>query len=309
MQRRRAALFGATSRIGPAIVSAFSEDTSADAWHLYLIIRPSSKAPKLPENSRNISVHTLPADESSTQELADVFEKLDCSVVISSLNAGLADLHKSIAEACVAAGVSRFIPADYGSIRSDDPWALDLMVNFRNKAFVRWRCQRLADQHPSFSWTSLATGHFFDYGLHTELLGYDLKKGTAQIFDGGDLPFSASTTAQIGRAVVKVLSHEKETANKMLLIQSFCVTQNEVAAEIERATGKPLQRIQVDGNTYLLENAAKAEKGDAAALEEAVAVCGILRSNWQGRPEYGNTLLELDEEDMREVVRKEIGST
>ena len=308
MQRRRAALFGATSRIGPGILSAFLEDASTDAWHLVLVLRPSSKAPDLPKNHKAISIHTLSTDDPTIEDLAAAYEEINVSVVISALNAGLIDLNRNMAEACVRAGVGRFIPADYGSVRSDDPWALDLMANFRNKAIVRWRCQRLADDNPGFTWTSIATGHFFDYGLHTELLGFNVKEGTAKVFDGGDVPFSACTTEQVGRAVVKVLAHEAETANKMILVQSFRVTQNEVLEVVEQVTGKKMKRTEVDARKYLVEEAAKADKGDAEALEEAVTVCGILRSDWKGKKEYANALLGLEEEDMREVVKKELGS-
>ena len=308
MKQRRAALFGATSRIGPGIVSAFLDDSSVDASHLVLILRPSSKRPDVPpESGKHISIHTLASDDPSVQELSDAFREIDCSVVISALNAALVDLHKRLADACVAADVSRFIPADYGSVRSDDPWALDLIATYRNKAIVRWHCQRLADDHPSFSWTSIATGHFFDYGLHTDLLGFNVKRREARLFDGGDIRWSASTTRQVGRAVVKTLANEASTANQMLLVQSFCVTQNEVIAAVEEITGKKLKRTRVDGHQYLLDEAAKGEEGDADAVEEAVAVCGILRSNWEGKAEFANEKLALEEEDLLEVVKRELG--
>ena len=305
MRSRRAALFGSTSRVGPGIVNAFAKSSTCD---LTIILRPGSKRPKLPAGSEGrIKLYTLSNDDPTTSDLIKTFEELDCTVVISALNAALVDLHKSIADACVQAGVSRFIPADYGSVRSDDVFALDLMQNFRNKAFVRWHCQRLAEDNPSFTWTSMATGHFFDYGLKTELLGFDVEKGTMLQFDDGEKPWSASTVDQIGRAVVKVLEHEDKTANKMILVQSFVVTQKQVQKAIESVTGKSLKVEKLNGKKYMLDESAKGAAGDAEAIEAAVCVMGILRSYWEGDEAFANELLGLEEEDLDEVVKSVLG--
>lgn len=60
------------------------------------------------------------------------------------------------------------------------------------------------------------------------------------ILDGGNRPFSTSNLSQIGNAVVAVLSKPDETANQFIYIDSFTATQNEILAELEKATGEPL---------------------------------------------------------------------
>ena len=224
---------------------------------------------------------------------------------MSALNPAELDTQRRLADACVAAGVGRYIPADYGSVRSDDPVVLDLLPNFRNKQLVREHCQRLAEENPgTFTWTSVITGHFFDYGLRTELLGFDLDNGTVLLFDGGKDKWSTSTVAQIGRAVAAVLEREDEsTANRILLVQSFCVTQLEVLHAIESVKGvTKLKRMEIGSREYVKEKSQEADKGNTEAVEELVGVLGIKRANWDGEEEYANELLGLKEESLRDIV-------
>ncbi|KAK4688413.1 hypothetical protein P7C73_g1689, partial [Tremellales sp. Uapishka_1] len=300
MHSVQVALFGVNSRIGPFILSALLESTYQ--FDLIIVLRPSSQRPHIPSNvHRKIRIVEL-SDDPSTQQLVEVLHNID--VLVSALSAGLVDLHRRLADACILAGVCRYIPADYGSVRSDDPYALDLLENFRNKQIVRWHLQRLAEEsRGEFTWTSLATGHFFDLGLETELLGINVGAGTGKMFDGGRDRWSTSTRAQIGKAVAGVIGHLEQTANKLLLIQSFCVTQLEVADAIRR-TGHSLALQKVDSKAFLDEQMRKANRGDPDGVESAVAVLGIKRSNWLGDVAFANDLLELKEETLDEVVQR-----
>jgi hypothetical protein len=306
MQIRTVALIGANSRVGPQILGALL--ASELPIRLVLLLRPSSTPPSIPPSKSPKDVRTviLP-NEPTNSDIEHALTGVD--VLVSALDAALVDLHLRLADACVAAGVRRFIPADYGSVRSDDPYTLDLLQNFRNKQVVRWHCQRLAEDHPAFSWTSLGTGHFFDLGLETELLGLDIAGGTAMLFDGGKDKWSASTRGQIGRAVVGVVAHEDKTANQMLLVQSFCITQQELVEVVQSVTGARLAAEFVDSKAFLWKQLAKVEKGQREGLAAAVAVLGIKRSNWTGEATFANELLGLKEEDLETVVRQTLSDT
>lgn len=300
MHSYRIGLIGANSRIGPAILKALIDHPATTS--IVVFVRPSSQP--VPLHPRILLV-TIPSDPPTLTDLTDAFSQHDIEALVCALNPSERELQMRLADACVAAGVSRFIPADYGSMRSDDPYVLRLLPNFRNKQLVREHCQSLADSHRSFSWTSLVSGHFFDYGLRTELLGIDAEKNTALLFDGGKDRWSTSTVAQIGRAVAAILlEKEEETTNKMLLIQSFCVTQLEVIHAVERAIGQTVHGQYVDSEPYIAEKAKGADKGDAEAVEELVAVLGIKRSNWTGNALFANRMLGLKEESLEDVVRR-----
>ena len=301
MQKPRIALIGANSRIGPAILTALL-DASAQ-YQITVLVRPISRP--IPSHPRIHRV-VVPSDPPSTADLVDALD--DHDVLVCALNPTDAETQFRLADACVTAGVSRFIPADYGSMRSDDPVVLDILPNFRNKQRVREHCIKLAAKHSEFTWTSLATGHFFDYGLKTELLGIDVEKGTAMLFDGGKGEWSASTTWQIGKAVVGIIEKEEETANQMLLVESFKVSQVEVLEAIQKLPGRrPFETTNIDTKAYIAEKRKMADKGDAEAVEELVAVLGILRSNWKGEKLFANDLLGLKEEDLQSVVKQVLG--
>lgn len=298
MHVHRIALIGANSRIGPAILTALLDSPSKP--HIAILLRPSSKP--VPSHPR-IKTITIPSDPPTTSDLIDVLTGIDS--LVCALNPSELETQRRLADACVVAEVGRYIPADYGSVRSDDPVVLDFLPNFRNKQLVREHCQRLAEENPEFTWTSLITGHFFDYGLRTELLGFDLEKGKAMIFDGGGDRWSTSTVGQIGRAVAAVLEKDDEsTANRILLVQSFCVTQLEVLEAIESVRGSKskLTRKEVRSKEYIEEKGREVEKGDLESVEELVAVLGIKRANWKGKEEFANELLGLEEENLEDVV-------
>jgi hypothetical protein len=67
-------------------------------------------------------------------------------------------------------------------------------------------------------------------------MGYDISTHKATIWDEGTFPFSVSTREQITQAVVKILQHPEETANKPIYISSFNTSMNEILASLENAT-------------------------------------------------------------------------
>lgn len=53
----------------------------------------------------------------------------------------------------------------------------------------------------------------------------NLKGGESPLYDGGDHPFSTSTLATIGQAVVEILRHLEETKNRAVFVQDLVITQ------------------------------------------------------------------------------------
>jgi hypothetical protein len=149
-------------------------------------------------------------------------------------------------------------------------------------------------------------GHFFDFGLETRLLSFEVKGRKAKIFDDGEIRWSATTLATIGTAVVRVLQKEEETRNRMLYIQSFCVTQNEVLWSLMKVTGKDWQIGQVNSDDFIKEMKKKTDRNpkNAEAREALVSVVGILESNWEGKKDFANSSLGLENEDLDQVVKE-----
>ena len=295
MTLKNIALVGANGKLGPSILSAL---LAANHFTITVLTRQNSKSTYPP----TVSIAHVSPDPSIT-ELTSVLKGQDALIIVFAGSND--DLQIRYADAAAAAGVCRFIPADFGSCDSSSPWALELIPLYRAKKRVREHLQGLAAQG-KLEWTSLVCGHFFDWGLTTGFLKFDLVGRKALVFDGGEVRFSATTTKTIAEATVRVLEREEVSRNRMLFIQSFCVSQNEVLRALERVGGGEKWAVeQVTSEEYIKVRQAKLKENpeDHDEWENVVTVVGIVDANWESREDFANELLGLKNEDLDEVVR------
>jgi nucleoside-diphosphate-sugar epimerase len=295
MTIRKVALIGANGKLGPAILRAL---LSTNTYAVTVLSRSSSSS----TYPNSVHVTHVP-DDPSVEELVHALQGQD-AIVVTFAGSNI-DLQIRLADAAAQANVKRFIPADFGSCDSTSPRALELIPLYRAKLEVQQHLRQLASS-TSLSWTSLVCGHFFDYGLKSGLLQFDVNARKAQIFDGGDIKWSATTIDTIATAVVRVLQKEDETRNRMLYIQSFCITQNEVLRSLEQVTGQHWQVEHVDSEEYIKEIKTETDRnpGDAEATENLVSVVGIVDANWEDKDDFANSLLGLKDENLDQVVKK-----
>ncbi|KAJ9621703.1 hypothetical protein H2203_007192 [Taxawa tesnikishii (nom. ined.)] len=239
MPLTKVTLVGANGKLGPHILSHL---LSAGNFSVTVLSRQSSSS----TYPSSVS-HKHVSDEFPEEELAQALKGQDA--VIVATGGSLADLQIRIADAAAKAGVTRFIPADFGSCDSSSERALRLVPLYVAKKRVRDHLIERAAEG-GLSWTSLVCGHFFDYGLGGELLAFDVRGREARIFDGGDVRWSTTTLDTIALATVRILQKEAETKNRMLYIQSFCITQNELLRECERVTGEVARGTGQVGGVY-----------------------------------------------------------
>ncbi|TVY89116.1 Isoflavone reductase-like protein, partial [Lachnellula willkommii] len=216
-------VIGASGSIGTAIFNAL---VASAKFTVSVLTRPESTASYAP----NTKVFTSDYSEAS---LAAAFKGQDA--VVSALGAAGMGEQLKIIDAAAAAGVQRYLPSEYGS-NTQNAKATGLVPAFGFKVGVIERLRGL--EAKGLSWTAIETGPAFDWGLQIGLVGFNINTHEALIMDGGDRPFSATNLSQIGNAVVAVLSKPDETANQFLYIDSFTATQNQILAELERATGR-----------------------------------------------------------------------
>ncbi|KAK7743387.1 hypothetical protein SLS62_010580 [Diatrype stigma] len=311
MAIKKVALIGATGNLGSVILEAL---VSSGSFEVTVVQRESSQS-KPSVAGTAVPVKTVDNDL-SLGSLQAAFAGQDAVVVSFPLRDPAA--HLRIADAAAAAGVSRVIPADYGSCDSGSARAQELVPLFKHKTAVRERLQALSaaaegsgSSSSSFSWTSLVTGHFFDWGLRKDFLHFQLAARTADLLDGGAARSSTATLARIAEAVVRVLQRadDPRTRNRVLFVQSFCVSQLDVLRALERATGAEWRVAnRYDSGEFIREHKAKADAGDKEAIEELVFAQGAIDGNWEGREGFAMELLGLDNEDLDEVVRRVVAS-
>lgn len=110
-------------------------------------------------------------------------------------------------------------------------------------------------------------GPILDWGLMVGFL-IDAKGKKAELYDGGDRRFSATTGASIGKAVVQSLVHADKTKNRAVYVHDAVVTQNQLIALAKKLgqTGSWETKVV---ETEKLEQSAYVELGKLSKGEEA----------------------------------------
>ncbi|KAK3723537.1 hypothetical protein LTR37_001789 [Vermiconidia calcicola] len=293
MSVKKVALLGADGKIGPAVLDTLV----AKGFQVTVLKRASSKSDD--SYPKGVEVRRI-QDDFPVDVVADTLSGHDAMIV--TIKGSQTEIQYRLAQACVKAGVNRFIPADFGSCDSSSPKAQKLVPLFKRKTELRDQLMDLARDSKSFSWTSLVCGHFFDWSL--EFLHIYLKERRADILDDGETKWSASTLSRISEA-----TNLDATSNKMIYIQSFCISQNQVIKAYEKATGLSWEVIKYDSKNYEKEEKRKADDGDLEAVENLVWLLGALDANWESKENFAMKTLGLDNEDMsaavEDVVKRE----
>lgn len=297
MSIKNVGLVGGTGTIGEPILEALKSST----FNLSIINRAGSKS-----TYPGVNVITVP-DDLNVPDVTQALKTHKIDALILAIKPGQVAQNKRLIEAAFNSGVKRVIPAEFGSVDSADAKTREVYPLAASKKEARDYLISLQDQERSdgqgkLSWTGLVPAHFFDWGLGNSLLCFDVEARKAYIQDGGDIKFSASNLPFITSAVVKVLEKPEETANQLLYIRSFRVTQNEVLAVLEKVTGEKFEIVHQKSEERLKELRPKMLEGDFHATEETVGIWGLVASDWEGR--VANELLGLQEEDLEETVRK-----
>jgi hypothetical protein len=173
---------------------------------------------------------------------------------------------------------------------------------FANKTELRSYLTDLTKKNEGFTWSSIVCGHFFDWD--TAFLHLWPKEKRADIVKDGTLKASYSTLARVGEATSRILQRPAETANRVLFIQSFCVTQPEIVKAFEKASGSKYEVAWLDADSYEREQKAKRDEGDKDALENLVWLLGAIEGNWEERDEFAMGLLGLGNEDLDDAAKK-----
>jgi hypothetical protein len=294
MSIKNVTLLGANGTVGPMVLHALVKD----GFNVTVLKRASSNSPtNYPAGVKVASVN----DSFAVEDLVPVFTGQDAVVV--TIKGTQVDIQKRLADAAVKAGVKRFIPADFGSCDSSSPHAQDCVPLFANKTELRGYLTSLAEKNKDFTWSSIVCGHFFDW--QTAFLHLWPQEKRLDIVKPGDhLKASYSTLGRVGEATSRVLQHPSETANRVLFVQSFCVTQVEISKAFEKASGAKYDVQWFEAEAYEREQKAKRDEGDKDAIENLVWMLGAIEGNWEEREEVAMGVLGLENEDLEEAAKK-----
>ncbi|TVY15994.1 Isoflavone reductase TP7-like protein [Lachnellula arida] len=283
-------VIGAGGSIGTSIFSALVASTK---FTVSVLTRPESTA------SYGPNIKVFKSDYSETS-LAAAFKGQDA--VVSALGAAGMGEQLKIIDAAAKAGVQRYLPSEYGCDTQNEK-ATSLVPAFGFKVDVIEYLRKVEAR--GLSWTAIETGPAFDWGLQMGLVGFNINTHEALIMDGGNRPFSATNLSQIGNAVVAVLSKPAETANQFLYVDSFTATQNQILAELEKATGRKWAVTESSTEAAAREGKELFGRGDFEGLLlllKAVMLGEGFGSDFTEDERLANEMLGLPEQGLIETV-------
>ncbi|KAF0634682.1 hypothetical protein FPSE5266_11206 [Fusarium pseudograminearum] len=216
-------------------------------------------------------------------------------------------------DAAEAAGVKRFIVADFGwgpnftSFPEFDAVRAQRAVGFEH-------ARNHAAANPNFTWTSIAIGNPIDWALKRfPIMGFDIKNQSAIIYDQGKEYFTGTTLQGIGKSVVGVLQNPAETANRTVKVVSIKTCQNELLEAFQNKTGSQWE-MQRRTTRELIEGARdKKENGVggwildlavAQLYDDGKARC-LVAPSWE---ESDSGLLGVNEETAESLVNSAVAS-
>ncbi|KAF2450843.1 NAD(P)-binding protein [Karstenula rhodostoma CBS 690.94] len=292
------ALVGATGSLGPAILAALLA-----ASHTVTVLTRigSTAAAKLPPHP-NMDIKEV--DLGDARSIAPAFSGV--SVVISSVAASAIASQNPLIDAAVAAGVQRFIPAEYGLDSANAKAAL-LPIIKEKVDTQTYLNAKVRETGGTFSWTAIANGWFLDWVLQSTDILLDVKERRATLYNGGDVPFSAALLRDIAQAVVGIVAKPEETKNRVVYVHSAVVTQKQLLRYAEERDGRKWS-TSVQGTKELLEEikgAVEKEDFDTAYRVAPILGCSDLGYGCDFSDHVDNELLgikEMSEAELRELV-------
>ncbi|EQB47932.1 hypothetical protein CGLO_12871 [Colletotrichum gloeosporioides Cg-14] len=267
MSYARIALAGATGNLGGPILKVLLDA----GFRVTALTRNGGNLSRLPIHS---GLDIMEVDINSAESLLPALAGID--VVISCLATLAIGGQKPLIDAAVSAGVKVFIPAEFG-MDSTNSLCAQLPV-CAPKVAVQDYLLKMSRENPAFTFTAVANGLFLDWGLQNGLI-VDLKDHKAILYNGGDVPFSATTLADVAVAVLGVIRNRSQTANRVVFIHSALVTQNQLIGYAKDVDGIDWSTSVKDTEELRRECLAEFAKGSDADVDAAMlgfCFCGSL---------------------------------
>ncbi|KAK7549467.1 hypothetical protein IWX49DRAFT_500715 [Phyllosticta citricarpa] len=284
-------LVGASGNLGPVVLKEFLDSP----LNVTVLTRTGSKA-TFPPNVKTVQ------SEYTHDALASVFKSASADAIVSMV--GDPAVQTPLIDAAITAGVKRFVPSEFGC-NTSDPNVTATVPILAPKCHT---AEYLRTKQDSISWTSLITGLFFDWGLHVGFLGFDIGAATMRRWDGGETRWSTTNLKTVGRALVNLLTKPEAydaTANRYVFVESHRVTQNELKAALEKATGKTFSVVEeVDGEQRIKTVNEALAKGDFSTVMDLILAVMIGKKTAYGLWESNsNQLLGVQDKNLDEDVK------
>ena len=142
-------------------------------------------------------------------------------------------------------------------------------------------------------------------------MGFDLQNHQATLINDGRGKWSTTTLATVALAVKNAMLASEATANKVVYVASFTVSQKDVLAALERVTRDAWKVEYVDGEQRKKAGMEKVSKGDFSGAPLLLNYLNCVEGhggNFATYKETSNELLDLPKENLDEVVKSIVGT-
>jgi hypothetical protein len=234
-------------------------------------------------SSENVNVYTT--DYSSASLDLALAGK---DAVLSILGLSAIDQQYALIEAAVKAGVKRFLPSEFGLDNASEQ-VLAVVPFFRARTDLINTLKAKQAEGSPIEWTALIAGLFLDWGLRVGFLGLNVEQRTAEVWDKGDVPFTATTLTIVARTVVKLLTDPamyEASKNAYIYTSSVTTTQKELVAATEKATNAKFKVTRINAQKLIAESQTKLAGGDRAAALPLVAAVGFASFDGKGLTDF-----------------------
>jgi hypothetical protein len=214
----------------------------------------------------------------SPTSLALAFAGQDAVLSLFGLSA-TSDQQYSLVEAAVKAGVKHFLPSEFG-LDNASAQVLAAVPPFRVRTELIDTLKAKQAVSSPIEWTAVVTGMFLDWGFRVGFLGLDVEQRTAELWDDGDVPFTATNLAVVARTVVKLLTDAaayEASWNAYIYTGSVTTTQKELLAATEKATNAKFEVTRIESQKLIAESTTKLAGGDRAAMIPLVKAVAFAR--------------------------------
>ncbi|KAH7265544.1 uncharacterized protein BKA55DRAFT_686010 [Fusarium redolens] len=235
---------GGTGRLGPSTIKHLLKN----GFKVSVLTRNPSSA-KLPPK-----VDVIGADYTSVETLTPSLVGRGFDAIVIMLNRLAYDASVVTMQAAVNAGIYRAIPSFFG-VSLENP-------EIANMPFMKTKLPVLNDvlakaEKGEITYTGINTGMFLDWVLDEDIFVGLSGKAPTRVADGGDIPMSATTLDDIGKAISAVLSNPEETVNKLYYIHTVVMTQNKVLGYAHEAAPEAEFAVEQVDTKALVEAAWK----------------------------------------------------
>ncbi|KAF7958461.1 hypothetical protein EAE96_002008 [Botrytis aclada] len=281
---QKVALAGASGPIGQAIIA---ELLKSKLFDVTILTRDSTtyQSPFAP------ALKVLQVDYTSLSSLTRALTNQDA--LISTLSPGAIPTQKLLIDACIQAHVHRFLPSEYSydfcspTMQQHSPTHPVFTQKIAIEAYLKEQAT-----HTSLSYTLLFSNPILEPSLQNNLF-FDIQTRTATLKpQSKSASISLTTLPSLSKAVRRILTHPRETANRSIRIKDIDISHEQLVSIAQSLTPGQEWDIRTDvssdsdasfnfgGSFERVHNSVFGIKGmTQEELEEVLRVtCGVEKS-------------------------------